>query len=173
MQTIKSYIYDNLVKVQIPTDPDIIQRNRVVYTRTIQIYKNSANVIKFEMQNSDQKPVDLTGHDFYFQIIDDYVASNATAVFNGPITWSNAAIGTGYIVITGCDMEQLDRDVYTYSVYTGTCWGNVVTYVDDNYGAQGQIRVSDTAYPNNQPERLDLGQIADGIRSAIYDFGTI
>jgi len=173
MQQINSYIYDNLVVVQLDTDPDIIQRNRVVYTRTLQIYKNSSNVIKVKVQNQDQKPVNVTGHDFYFQIIDDYASANATPVYRGLVTFSNATVGTGYVVINGCDLTQLDRDQYTYSVYTPTCWGNVATYVDDNYGAQGQIFVNDDAYPQGDPAPLDLGRVGDGITSAMYDFGTV
>lgn len=173
MQTINSYIYDNKILVQIDTDPAIVQRNRVVYTAPVQIYKNSSNVIKVQVQNQDQKPVNVTGRDFYFQIVDDYVCANASVVYNGYITWSNAAVGTGYVVINACDLEQLDRDVYTYSVYTNTCWGNVATYVDDNYSAQGQLRVNDVAYPDDTPNELDLGLITDTATTAIYDFGSI
>ena len=173
MQQINSYIYDNTILVQLTTDPDIAQRNKVVYTRTLQIYKNSSNVIKVKIQNQDQKPVNVTGHDFYFQIIDDYTGANAAPVYRGLVTFSNAAVGTGYVVVNACDLTQLTRDQYTYSLYTPTCWGNVATYVDDNYGAQGQIFVNDDAYPTEQPSALDLGAVGDGINSAIYDFGTI
>lgn len=173
MQTINSYIYDNTVVVQLDTDPEIVQRNRVVYTQTLQLYKNSSNVIKVLVQNQDQKPVDCTGHDFYFQIVDDYACANAAAVYNGFVTFSNAATGTGYVVLTSCDLSQLNSDVYTYSVYTPTCWGNVVTYVDDNYGAQGQLRLNDGAYPETPPVALDLGSVTDTSVSAIFDFGTI
>lgn len=173
MQTINSYIYDNTVVVQVDTDPDIVQRNRVVYTQTLQLYKNSSNVIKVLVQNQDQKPVNCTGQQYYFQLIDDYACANATAVFNSNVTFSNASIGTGYVVLTANDLSQLNNDVYTYSVYTLGQWGNVVTYVDDNYSAQGQIRLNDGAYPETPPVALDLGNISDNSISAIFDFGTI
>jgi len=173
MQTINSYIYDNTVLVQVDTDPDIVQRNRVVYTQTLQLYKNSSNVVKVLVQNQDQKPVDCTGNVFYFQIIDDYAGANATAVFSSNVTFSNATTGTGYVVLTANNLAQLNNDVYTYSVYTSSIWGNLVTYVDDNYGAQGQLRLNNSAYPTVPPAALDLGQISDASVSAIDDFGTI
>lgn len=179
MQTIVSYYYDNNVTVQFDVDAsctilaNIPQRNRVVYTRTIQIYKGITNIIKFQVQNSDQKPIDISGHTLLFNIVDDYVFANANVVLSANVTVSNAAQGTGYVVLPGLDLVQLDREQYNYNVKIQTCWGNVVSYIDDNYGAAGQLMVSSAAYPVEDPEVLDLGQINDGINSAMYDFGTI
>lgn len=179
MQTVTSYYYDNTVVVQFDiTDTCLIpveipQRNRVVYTRPLQIYKGITNVVKIQVKNADQKPINITGHTLTFNVVDDYVFSNANVVLSSEVTLSNAAAGQGYITLTGLDLVQLTREQYTYNVKIQTCWGNVASYVDDNYGAAGQLYVSDSAYPVEQPAALDLGQVGDGVTSAMYDFGTI
>jgi hypothetical protein len=178
MQTVTSYYYDNTVEVQFDIDatcltPNIPQRNRVVYTRTLQIYKGVTNVLKIEVKNANQKPIDVSGHTMTFNIVDDYVFANANVVLTANVTAINAAAGLGYVTLTGLDLTQLDREQYTYNVKINSCWGDVAAYVDDNYGAAGQLVVSSSAYPVNQPATLDLGLIGDPTTSEMVDFGTI
>lgn len=179
MQTITSYYYDNKITVQFDIGSDCLiltaipERNRVVYTRTVQLYKNVTNVVKIEVKNSNQKPIDITGHTLTFNIVDDYVYANANVVLTTNVTVSNASAGLGYVVIPGLDLVQLDREQYNYNIKIGTCWGNVVAYVDDNYGAAGEIFLSNSAYPVYPPVSLDLGLISDTVNSAIFDFGNI
>lgn len=178
MQTIVSYYYDNLIEIQFDISASGLeiatnQRNRVVYTRTIQMYKNINNVLKFQFLNSEQKPINMGSMTATFNIVDDYVFANAATVLSSNITIYNSSQGLGYTVISGNDFVQLDRETYTYNVKINSSIGNVVSYVNDNYSAVGQIFVSNSAYPVNPPVNLDLGQIADPTISAIYDFGNI
>ena len=137
------------------------------------MYKNINNVLKFQFMNSEQKPINLGNRTATFNIIDDYVYTNANVVLTSNIVISNSSAGQGYTIIAGNDLVQLDRENYTYSVKISSVYGNVVTYVDDNYGAEGQIFLSNSAYPVDPPVSLDLGQISDPTVSAIYDFGNI
>lgn len=179
MQTIISYYYDNTITVQFDIDQtclipvSIPQRNRVVYTRTIKLYKGITNIVKVAVQNADQKPIDITGHTLTFNIVDDYVFANANVVYSSNVTISNASAGLGYVAIPGLDLVQLDRENYNYNIKINTCWGNVASYVDDNYGAAGQLQLSGSAYPVEPPTALDLGNIGDQTVSAMYDFGEI
>lgn len=178
MQTIVSYYYDNTIQVQLDIsesglDINTNQRNRVVYTRTIQMYKNINNVLKFQFLNSEQKPINLGNRSATFNVVDDYVFANANVVLSSNITIYNSSQGLGYTIVSGNDLVQLDRENYTYNVKIDSIYGNVVTYVDDNYNAVGQIFLSNSAYPVDPPVALDLGQIADTTISAIYDFGNI
>ena len=173
MQQINSYLYDNTVLVHYDLDVEIVQRNRVVYTRTLQIYKGIDNIFKIKVQNSDQKPVNITGYALTFNIVDDYVFSNARTVLSANVTVINANAGLGSVTISNADLSQLDRERYIYNVKVNNGSANVVAYVDDNYGASGQLMISSWSYPVAPPESLDLGQVNDGINSAIYDFGNI
>ena len=60
MQQVNSYLYDNTVNVLYDIDPSVEQRNRVVYTRTLNIYKGIDNLLKIKVLNNDQKPVNVT-----------------------------------------------------------------------------------------------------------------
>ena len=173
MQQVNSYIYDNVIIAQYDIDPSIDQRNRVVYTNTLQIYKGIDNILKIKVQNADQKPVNITGYTLTFNMIDDYVYANANVVLSSNVTISNAARGLGTVTITSLDMVQLERDQYTYNVKINTGAANIASYVDDNYGAAGQIMVRSDAYPVAPPASLDLGLVNDGVNSATFDFGNI
>jgi hypothetical protein len=179
MQTIQSYYYDNEIDIQFDIDGDCLildqikQRNRFVYTRTLQLYKGVTNILKVTVLNSDQKPLNITGHQLTFNIVDDYVFANANVVLSTNVTVTNATIGTGYVALPALDLVQLDREQYNYNIKINTCWGNVASYIDDNYGAAGQIFVSNSAYPVSPPIALDLGQISDPVTSAMFDFGNI
>jgi len=173
MQQINSYLYDNTVLVQYDLDPEILQRNRVVYTRTLQLYKGIDNLLKIKVQNGDQKPVNITGYELTFNMVNDYVNTNANVVLSANVTIVNANAGLGSVTISSLDLVQLDREQYIYNVKINNGSANIAAYVDDNYGASGQIMISSWSYPVDQPAELDLGQIEDGTVSAIYDFGNI
>ena len=173
MQQINSYIYDNSVLAQYDVDPEIMQRNRVVYTNTLQIYKGIDNILKIKVQNADQKPVNITGFNLTFNIVEDYVFANATTVLSTNVTIVNANAGLGSVTISSLNMVQLTAEQYNYNVKINNGTANIAAYVDDNYGAAGQIMVSSAAYPVAAPVALDLGTINDSTDSAIYDFGNI
>ena len=115
----------------------------------------------------------MTGYTLTFNMIDDYVNANANVVLSANVTISNANLGIGTVTLSSLDLVQLDRDVYTYNVKVNNGSANIAAYVDDNYGAAGQIFVSNTAYPTGTPDSLDLGQVDDGITSATFNFGNI
>jgi len=173
MQQINSYIYDNSVLAQYDVDPEIMQRNRVVYTNTLQIYKGIDNILKIKVQNADQKPVNITGFSLTFNMVEDYVFANATTVLSTNVTIVNANAGLGSVTISSLNMVQLTAEQYNYNVKINNGTANIAAYVDDNYGAAGQIMVSSAAYPVAEPVALDLGTINDSTDSAIYDFGNI
>jgi hypothetical protein len=144
-----------------------------VYTKPLQIYKGIDNVLKVKVLNSDQKPVNVAAYTMTFNIVDDYVFTNANTVLSSNITVVNASIGLGTVTISQLDMVQLDRERYTFNVKINDGSANVAAYVDDNYGAAGQVIVSSVAYPVPPPANLDLGLVSDGVTSAIFDFGNI
>lgn len=173
MQQVNSYLYDNVVLVQYDLDPEVLQRNRVVYTRTLNLYQGIDNIFKIKVQNGDQKPVNITGYALTFNIVDDYVTANAVTVLTSNVTVVNANAGLGSVTIRSADLEQLTREQYIYNVKINNGTANIAAYVNDNYGASGQIFVSEWSYPVAPPEVMDLGQVDDGTVSAIYNFGNI
>jgi hypothetical protein len=161
MQQINSYIYDNTVLVQIATDPDIEQRNRVVYTRTIKCYQGVDNLIKVKVQNQDQKPYNVSGMEIVFSVMDSYVTSNANVIFQTNVTISNATTGTGTVLIPRQDINGFDRDQYIYSIYYTSGNLQFPAYVDDNFGAQGQMQVISTSFPQFTGNAVVVNNVED------------
>jgi len=59
MQKIQSYLYPNRIIVLADVAGFTVE-NKVVYARNVKIYKGVDNVIEFDVQNADQKRIDLT-----------------------------------------------------------------------------------------------------------------
>jgi hypothetical protein len=172
MQIVQTYLYDNTVVVQIDADPDISTEYRVVYTRTLTAYQGVDNVLKIKVMNADQKPVNISDYTLTFNVVDDYVYTNANVVLSTNVTVSNANLGLGSVTLTSTDLQQLARNWYKFNVKFNNGSGNIAGYVDDNYGAAGDLELVRSAYPTN-PVTFDLGIIGDGSDSFVADFGNI
>lgn len=160
MITIQSYLYDNKLVVQLPTDPTIKTEDRNVYTRAITVYQGVDNILKLQVQNQDQKPRDITNYTLVFQIIDDFVMANSNVVFQTTPVVANAAAGTARVLIDQANVDLLGRDMYKYSVsatYNDPDFGNVTipTYVDDNWGATGQLLVRTSSFPDSPANNVN------------------
>jgi hypothetical protein len=112
-------------------------------------YQGVDNLIKVKVQNQDQKAYNISGTTLVFSVVDDYVTSNANVIFQTTVTVSNAAAGVGTVLIPQANIAQFARDQYIYSLYYTSGNLTLPAYVDDNYGASGQMIVVDSAYPNN------------------------
>ena len=62
MQEITGYLYTNWIECQLNDDTTTAIRNRIVYARPIQLYKNIDNTLKFVFKNQDQKRVFIDGY---------------------------------------------------------------------------------------------------------------
>ena len=87
MQEITGYLYTNWIECQLNDDPTITTRNRIVYARPIQIYKNIDNTLKFVFKNQDQKRVHINAYTLTMYIFssnsytgNQVVSDNTTAV---------------------------------------------------------------------------------------------
>ena len=160
MTTIQSYLYDNKLVVQIPTDETIKTRDRNVYTRAITVYQGVDNVLKLQVQNQDQKPRDITNYTLVFQIIDDFVMANSNVVFQTTAIEANATSGTARVLIDQANVGLLGRDMYKYSIsasYTDADFGDITipAYVDDNWGATGQLLVRTSSFPGSPANNVN------------------
>jgi len=59
MQKVQSYLYPNRI-ILLADLAGFTVENKVPYTRTVKIYQGIDNVIEFDIQNSDQKRIDLS-----------------------------------------------------------------------------------------------------------------
>ena len=146
MITIQSYLYDNIIPVQI-LDPGLVARtrNRTVYNRTVKLYKNIDNTVTLQVRNQDQKSVDLTGTTLSFYVMN--ATSNVAILSLTPTI--NAVKGAATLVISKQHLATLDQEFYNYAIAYSTGDSTLPTYSDDNYGAAGQLQVLDNIFPVN------------------------
>ena len=98
MQKVQSYLYPNRI-ILLADLAGFTVENRVVYARTIKIYHGIDNVIQFDIQNADQKRIDLTTlSDIEVNVMDASGKSLTNSPYfptlYGPASATNATIVT-------------------------------------------------------------------------------
>jgi hypothetical protein len=140
MQTIKTYLYSNVIEVQF-LDPTIFTvRNRVVYSRTIKIYQGIDNPLQVLVKNQDQKAIDTTG---YLVQIDIQDPSTQGSMESLAVTMIAPTKGQGTVTILRDVVNSLDQRIYKLNVKLIKISTNAEQplYIDDNYGALIDLEV--------------------------------
>lgn len=137
MQKIQSYLYPNR-SIVVANVAGFTVENKVAYARTLKIYSGIDNVLEFEVQNADQKRIDLTQYrDFELNIMDE--AGNALS--NSPYypTLMTSASATGATVVGTTSKVSTTTITIPTANITGTFGVNYILY---GSGIQGLVTVS-------------------------------
>ena len=94
MQKIQSYLYPNRV-ILIADLAGFTVENTIVYAKTVKMYVGVDNVIQFDIQNADQKRIDLVNNPLINNISMNVMDMSGNALANSPYTV------TPYSSITG------------------------------------------------------------------------
>jgi hypothetical protein len=146
MQKIQSYLYSN--RIQLLTNLDELSTNnqvewRIVYQRTIKIYKGIDNTLEVDVKNNDQKRVSLAGKTIHMVIFDQ--ANNEVARYtaiNLEDDSSHAGRGLARISVLSSDLENLIPQSFNFVVYMENENETIeILYGDSKYGARGTIEL--------------------------------
>jgi hypothetical protein len=140
MQQIQSYLYNNIVSVQI-ADPTIFSpRNRVVYSRPITIYQGIDNPLQVVIKNQDQKAVDITGYLVQLDIQDPTIKGSVDSL---AVTVTDYTKGLGTVTIPREVVNVLEQRFYkiTIKLINDSTNKERPLYIDDNYGASLDLEV--------------------------------
>lgn len=149
MQQLNIYYYPNLVEVQCNPDLTVTARHKIMYQRTVKLYKGVDNAIQFSFKNSDQKPVNVTGWTITFNMLSD---QEGILVATKTATVVNAVAGLVTVSLKALDLLDLENNYYNYALtVTDSTGSEQVVYTDDNYGARGQIFLQAGPYPAFSP----------------------
>lgn len=144
MSVITSYLYDNKITVQLlEDDPTIKTRNRIVYSRPVKVYKGVDNVITLQFKNNDQKPANIVGKTFTFSLTANV---GNTQIWTTTATISNTTTAIGTVTLDQANVANLTQDLYNYTITYDSGNLTLPTYVDDNWGAAGQLQVISNVY---------------------------
>lgn len=145
MQTLKTYLYDNILEVQF-LDPSVFTtRNRIVYSRPIKIYQGIDNPLQVVIKNQDQKAVNVSAYRVQMDIQDP----NHTGTIAGlAVTLTDAAHGLGTVTIAKSLVDSLDQRFYKLTFRTIGAIDNQEKpmYIDDNYGVPIDLEVLPAYY---------------------------
>jgi len=144
MQKIQSYLYPNRV-ILIADLAGFTVENKIVYARTIKIYNGVDNVIQFDIQNADQKRIDLsTLSNIELNLMD--MSGNELA--ESPYTVTPTAItGIATVTIPSEDLIDLSDQNLKYSVTATSGNNTIMLYCDSRFGAVGTIQLIGNAMP--------------------------
>lgn len=132
MIAVQSYLYDNIVQVQILDNANFKTRNRVVYNRTIKIYQGIDNTILVQVKNQDQKSVNLVGKSVLVDLLDPL---NDNLIVSYPLNWEDNTKGAGSFIIGKSEVDMLDQRYYkiTLKLIDVNSGNERPLYSDDNY----------------------------------------
>jgi len=156
MQKVQSYLYPNRV-IAIADLAGFTVENTIVYAKTIKIYKGVDNVIQFDIQNADQKRLELITtpliHGIKMNIMD--ISGNALPSSPYSITPHQTIKGIGIVTIPMMDLDGIDHQKLQYSLTATDLSGNhIPLYTDSRFSAIGTIDIVASATPTVQADKI-------------------
>ena len=153
MQKVQSYLYPNRV-ILIADLAGFNVENTVVYAKTVKIYKGVDNVIQFDIQNADQKRLDLVTNAPVTGIRMNVMDISGKALPNSPyvVTPSTTVKGIGIATIPVADLANIQHQNLRYSVTAVDTTGNhIPLYNDSRFSAVGTMEIVESAMPVVRP----------------------
>ena len=173
MQTIKLYLYEQTIQLQISGDSALTVEDRIVYTKPLVLFKGIDNPIKIQVKNSDQKAVNITDLTFYAQLVrtpqQDFVSAFTATVIS-------ASTGLAQIIIPATVLNPAPVGYYHLLIKYFTGFTTLPAYADDNFSVaipvnlQLGYRVSGDTY--DLGEIMDLGSLPELV-DEIRDLGAL
>jgi hypothetical protein len=125
-------------------------RYNPVYAKVLTINKGIDNVLLFEFVNQNEKPVNITGSNFVFRVIN----TEGTAVLiEQPMVILNAATGRAKVTLQASQLLEILAQPAYYSITRAS--GNLVepVFVDAQSGSRAPLAVVDSVLPQYLPSR--------------------
>jgi hypothetical protein len=143
MQLTPRYLVKNRTLI-ISNEVGFVTEYRPVYQRELQVYRGIDNVLEFQVLNSDQKPVPLTGKQVNIVVFD----SSKNMIVNRVASVINANKGLVTVTISENDVLNVKQQYLHYNIYiVNADDSRSLTYTDEHFNANAVMYLSSTAYP--------------------------
>lgn len=120
------------------------RRWQPVYAKNLKLNLGVDNVILFQFQNQDQKPVNITGSTFTFRIISQ---DGQNLLFAKELVSLSNSLGRAKVTITAAETLYFQPQPASYSVEVSSGVLNQAVLTDDYSGARGDIDIVDSVFP--------------------------
>ena len=115
-----------------------------VYAKNLTLNLGVDNVILFQFQNQDQKPVNISGATFTFRIISQ---NGEDLLFAQELIALNAATGRAKVTITANDTKYFQEQPASYSIEISSGVLDQAVFTDSQAGARGTIDIVNSVFP--------------------------
>jgi|TARA_B110000305_G_scaffold232254_1_gene286911 hypothetical protein len=149
MQLTPRYLVNNKTTI-VTNDAGFITEYRPVYQKHINVYRGIDNVLDFKVLNADQKPIDIANYTPKFQAFDEnrlLVIEHDGELLPGDD--SAPTRGLFKVTVSDNDLLNIDQQYLSYNIHLvdNTTSVPVLTYSNTNFGMNGTIYVSESAFP--------------------------
>ena len=152
MYSTTAYIYQQIQRILLidtTGEGDVfVRRWEPVYAKKLTINKGVDNVILFEFINQDQKPVNITGSDLMFRLIN---LQGDVQLLEKPMVILNAPFGRAKVTLSAADTTALPTEPASYSIdrFSGNLTEAV--FVDAQAQARADVDIQDSVLPEFVP----------------------
>jgi hypothetical protein len=150
MYSTTAYLYQQIARVLLidTSGGYFTARYDPVYAKTLTINKGVDNVLLFEFINQDQKPVNITGSNFVFRLVNQ---AGDRLLLTKSMEILSAATGRVKVVLDTEDTINFEAQPASYSIQRTS--GNYVqaVYVNANSEARADINIVDSVLPQFVP----------------------
>lgn len=154
MQKISTYLYRNRISVVADMACFPVEW-RIVYQRTIKIYKGMENIIEFDVRNADQKRINISNYNMKCLIMDQDNQEILTADVATNVV--NCSTGIAVLSLDATDLNIIDPQFLKYTLYILNNDGSKTpVYGDTQFGLSGTIELIGGVLPENYaPQIID------------------
>jgi hypothetical protein len=115
-----------------------------VYAKNLTLNLGVDNVILFQFQNQDQKPVNITGATFTFRIISQ---NGEDLLYAKELVPLSASTGRAKVTITAEDTKYFQEQPASYSIEISSGVLDLAVFTDSQAGARGTIDIVNSVFP--------------------------
>ena len=153
MYSTQLYLYQQITQVlSIDTvdGPSFSYRYNPVYAKVLTINKGIDNVLLFEFINQNEKPVNITGSNFVFRVID---TEGINVLLEQPMVILNAATGRAKVTLMASQLLEILAQPAYYTITRASGNLNEPVFVDAQSGSRAPLVVVDSVLPQYLPSR--------------------
>jgi len=115
-----------------------------VYAKSLKLNLGVDNVILFQFQNQDQKPVNISGATFTFRVISQ---NGENLLFAKELVSLSNALGRAKVTITAAETLHFQAQPASWSIEVSSGVLDQAVLTDDYSGARGDIDIVDSVFP--------------------------
>lgn len=146
MYSTVAYLYQQIHQVlMIDTGGDYFDKRWCsVYAKNLKINLGVDNVLLFQFQNQDQKPVNVSGAEFVFRLISQ---DGEELLYSQQLDVLNAAKGRAKATIPAADTLSWQQQPAGWSIEVESGVLSQAVFVDDSAGARGTVEIENSVFP--------------------------